>query len=123
MNLLYKFIIFDFMALFNELTDIITELDCTQRYPYQLPGELLHRFNRFREAMQLVATTMNNQRGRAFLRKYENGSRGQQLVQVRADSPIDRETLMLMTEFCQDANQLEDHLKQSWKRNNKPSDR
>lgn len=111
------------MALFNELSDIITELDRDERYPCQLPGELLHRFNRFREAMQLVATTMNNQRGRAFLRKYENGSRGQQLGQVRADSPIERETLMLMAEFCQDANQLEDHLKQSWKRNNQTPDR
>jgi len=111
------------MALFNELSDTITELDRTQRYPYQLPSELLHRFNRFREAMQLVATTMNNQRGRAFLRKYENGSRGRQLSQVQAGSPIERETLMLMTEFCQDANQLEDHLKQSWKRNKRTPDR
>ena len=120
---MYKFAIFDPMALFNELTDIITELDRAQRYPYQLPGELLHRFNRFREAMQLVATTMNNQRGRAFLRKYRNGSRGQQLGQVQPDNPIERETLMLMTEFRQDANQLEEHLKQSWKRNNQTPDR
>jgi hypothetical protein len=120
---MYKFAIFVLMALFDELSNILTELDRDQRYPYQLPGELIHRFNRFREAMQLVATTMNNQRGRAFLRKYENSSRGQKLNQVRADNPIERETLMLMAEFCQDANQLEDHLKQAWKRNNRMPDR
>ncbi|WKN41159.1 hypothetical protein [Tunicatimonas pelagia] len=103
------------MALYTELTEIITELDSKQNYPYSAPEGLSHRFCRFREAMQLVATTLSNQRGRAFLRKYETGSRGQQLDQLEDAKSWERDDLVLMLGFCQDANQLENYLKRTWK--------
>jgi len=103
------------MSLHTELTEIISEHDTKQNYPYSAPDGLLHRFSRFREAMQLVANTLNNQRGRAFLRKYETGSRGQQLDQLEDRKILERDDLLLMLEFCQNANQLENYLKRTWK--------
>ncbi len=103
------------MALYTELTEVITELDTKQSYPYSLPEDLSHRFYRFREAMQLVANTLNNQRGRAFLRKYETGSRGQRLNQLEGKKTFEQDDLLLLLEFCQDANQLESYLKRTWK--------
>lgn len=107
------------MTLLNELTVLITELDIKGKYPYILPQNLLTRFSRFREAMELVATTMDDRKGRALLRKYQYGERGQQLSRLEADKPTEKSALLLMLEFCQDATQLEDHLKRSWKRNEK----
>ncbi|MEM6841609.1 MAG: hypothetical protein AAF632_05250 [Bacteroidota bacterium] len=104
------------MALYTELSDIVTELDAKQQYPYSAPEGLTHRFARFRGAMQLVANTLNNQRGRALLRKYDKGQRGKKLNQLEKAKALERTDLLLMLEFCQDANQLESYLKRSWKR-------
>ncbi len=110
-----NYLYFYHMALYTELTEIITELDTKQSYPYAAPEGLSHRFYRFREAMQLVANTLNNQRGRAFLRKYETGSRGQKLNQLEGAKAFGQDDLLLLLEFCQDANQLESYLKRTWK--------
>lgn len=104
------------MALHSELSSIVTELDNKQQYPYPAPEGLTHRFARFREAMQLVANTLNNQRGRALLRKYDKGERGKTLNQLESAKTLERADLLLMLEFCRDANQLESYLKRSWKR-------
>lgn len=104
------------MTLLNEITKLIAELDNKNGYPYTLPHDLIDRFKRFREAMQVVADTINDQRGRMFDRKYENGERGQQLKRLEPDMAIERSSLLLMLEFCQDAEQLENYLKRAWKR-------
>jgi len=104
------------MALYTELSEIIDKSDSLQNQYYSISEELLNRFHRFREAMQLIANTLSNQRGRAFLRKYENGERGKRLNQLESGENMNRTDLLLMLEFCQDANQLENHLKRTWKR-------
>ena len=104
------------MALYTELSEIINKTDAQQGHRCSISEGLLNRFHRFREAMQLVANTLNNQRGRAFLRKYEKGERGHELDRLEKGENMDRTGLLLMLEFCQDANQLEDYLKRTWKR-------
>nr|WKN37981.1 hypothetical protein K4G66_04570 [Tunicatimonas sp. TK19036] len=106
------------MTLLTELTDLVTELDNNNGYPYHLPENLFIRFHRFRKAMQLVASTINDRKGRAFLRKYETGERGEQLDRLQPNMQLERPLLLLMLEFSQDADQMERYLKQSKKRPN-----
>ena len=106
------------MTLLTELTDLMSSLDNTKEYPYRISENLLTRFHRFRKAMQLVANTINDRKGRAFLRKYETGERGEEIERLKPDMLLERVLLLLMVEFCQDADRLETHLQLSWKRFN-----
>ena len=100
------------MKLHQTLTELRDELDAEEAgYPFNLPEEVLNKFKQYYTAMKIVAMSLNDDQGKAFINKYAlNSIRGLIFHHMTKTTWIERDILLQMIEFCEDAIRLDRYI-------------